>query len=238
MNQYLERARKLLSDSKNNVNPFENFKPSEPEGVFLHPGSDEFNDMEQAGLKELSKVCFVLIAGGLGERLGFSGIKISLPVVIIEKDYSYMKFYSQYVLACEARARELEPTLPDSFYVPLAIMVSNDTHDRTIALLESHNYFGLKKEHVEIVKQENVPSMIDNNAKLALDEHGLISTKPHGHGDIHNLLYDSGVAAKWRDLGKEWMVFLQDTNALAVNAVPSVLGVSRKYSLEMNSVCV
>lgn len=118
-------------------------------------------------------------------------------------------------------------------------MVSDDTHDRTLALLEAHNYFGLKKEHVEIVKQENVPAMIDNTAKLAIEEDtGLISTKPHGHGDIHNLLYDSGVATKWRDMGKEWMIFIQDTNALAMKAVPSILGVSRKHNLEMNSVCV
>jgi UDP-sugar pyrophosphorylase len=31
-------------------------------------------------------------------------------------------------------------------------MVSDDTESRTIALLESNNYFGLKKEHVDIVK--------------------------------------------------------------------------------------
>lgn len=66
----------------------------------MHPGQPEFDEMEQAGLDELSKVCFVLIAGGLGERLGYSGIKISLPVVIIEEDYSYIKYYCQYVLAC------------------------------------------------------------------------------------------------------------------------------------------
>jgi len=84
MKQYLERARKLLDDSKNNVNPFESYSPSEPSGVFLHPGSPEFDEMEKAGLAELERVCFVLIAGGLGERLGYSGIKVSLPVVIIE----------------------------------------------------------------------------------------------------------------------------------------------------------
>lgn len=100
MKNYCERARKLLSDSKNNINPFDQFKPSVADGVFLHPGQPEFDEMEQAGLDELSKVCFVLIAGGLGERLGYSGIKISLPVVIIEEDYSYIKYYCQYVLAC------------------------------------------------------------------------------------------------------------------------------------------
>jgi UDP-sugar pyrophosphorylase len=49
--------------------------------------------MEQLGLNELDKVGFVLIAGGLGERLGYSGIKIGLPVCTAEEDYSYIKYY-------------------------------------------------------------------------------------------------------------------------------------------------
>lgn len=49
--------------------------------------------MEQLGLNELDKVGFVLIAGGLGERLGYSGIKIGLPVCTVEEDYSYIKYY-------------------------------------------------------------------------------------------------------------------------------------------------
>jgi len=41
-------------------------------------------------------------------------------------------------------------------------MVSDDTESRTLKLLESHDYFGMKKEHIDIVKQENVPALIDN----------------------------------------------------------------------------
>lgn len=92
--------------------------------------------MEQLGLQELSKLSLVLIAGGLGERLGFSGIKVSLPVCTIAKDYSYLRFYAQYALACQARARSLDSSLGDDFFVPFGIMVSDDTNDRTIALLE------------------------------------------------------------------------------------------------------
>ena len=44
-----------------------------------------------------------MIAGGLGERLGYSGIKIDLPVCTIEKDYCYLKYYAQYILACTER---------------------------------------------------------------------------------------------------------------------------------------
>jgi opacity protein-like surface antigen len=45
------------------------------------------DEMEAEGLKELHKTGFVLIAGGLCERIWYSGIKIDLPVSIIEKDY-------------------------------------------------------------------------------------------------------------------------------------------------------
>jgi len=52
---------------------------------------DEF---EAEGVKQLSKTGFVLIAGGLGERLGYSGIKIDLPVCTIAEDYCYLKYYA------------------------------------------------------------------------------------------------------------------------------------------------
>lgn len=32
--------------------------------------------LQKAGLKELKGTAFVLVAGGLGERLGYSGIKV------------------------------------------------------------------------------------------------------------------------------------------------------------------
>jgi len=209
LQDYCERARRLLEASRNNVNPFDAFRPQVPTGVYLKPEEAEFDRMEQLGLQELSKLCFVLIAGGLGERLGFSGIKVSLPVCTIADDYSYLKFYAQYTLACQERARKLDASLGEDFYVPFGIMVSDDTHDRTLALLQANNYFGMKPEQVDIMKQENVPALIDNSAKLALnDVTGLVQTKPHGHGDIHNLLYGSGVAAKWRALGKDWMMFI------------------------------
>jgi len=239
LQNYCERARVLLEASRNNVNPFDDFRPQVPTGVYLRPEEEEFARMEQLGLQELSKLCFVLIAGGLGERLGFSGIKVSLPVCTIAEDYSYLKYYAQYALACQARAKQLDASLGDDFVVPFGIMVSDDTHDRTLALLRTNDYFGMKLEQVEIVKQENVPALIDNSAKLATHEtSSLIQTKPHGHGDIHNLLYSSGVAAKWRAMGKEWMMFIQDTNATALHVVPSILGVSRANNWEMNSVCV
>jgi UDP-sugar pyrophosphorylase len=209
LKDYIMRARRFLVDSKNNVNPFDNYKPEVPSGVELHVGDKLLDEMEALGLQELEKVGFVLIAGGLGERLGYSGIKIGLPVCTLEENYTYIKFYTQYVKACRERVIALRGGADDkSFFVPLCIMVSDDTHDRTVKILEENHYFGLEKSHVDLVKQENVPALLDNDGNMALAEGEFkIITKPHGHGDIHTLLYQYGVAQKWLKQGKEWMIF-------------------------------
>jgi len=146
MKNYLERARGLLEASMKGVNPFDKYKPEVPTGVFLKPGEAQFDEFEKEGVKELKDTGIVLIAGGLGERLGYSGIKVDLPVTIVEKDYCYLKYYAQYIHAMTDRAL---PYVPENeranFFIPFCIMVSNDTESRTVSLLEKNNYFGLKK---------------------------------------------------------------------------------------------
>jgi UDP-sugar pyrophosphorylase len=39
-------------------------------------GDDNFLSLEAAGVKEVRNAAFVLVAGGLGERLGYKGIKV------------------------------------------------------------------------------------------------------------------------------------------------------------------
>ena len=93
ISDYCSRARNLLEESKKGLNPYDQFSPEVPNGVFLRPGEPELDFYEAEGLKMLHKTGFVLIAGGLGERLGYSGIKIDLPVCTIEDDYSYLEYY-------------------------------------------------------------------------------------------------------------------------------------------------
>ena len=38
LSDYVLRARRFLDDSKNNVNPFDNYKPEIPDGIVLNPG--------------------------------------------------------------------------------------------------------------------------------------------------------------------------------------------------------
>lgn len=48
-----------------------------PKGEVLTFGDNNFINFEEAGVREAQKAAFVLVAGGLGERLGYNGIKVT-----------------------------------------------------------------------------------------------------------------------------------------------------------------
>ena len=73
---YVSNARELLKASKEGKNPLEGWAPSVPKGEVLELGSQKFKELEAKGLELVGKTGFVLVAGGLGERLGYKGIKV------------------------------------------------------------------------------------------------------------------------------------------------------------------
>jgi UDP-sugar pyrophosphorylase len=88
-------------------------------------------------------------------------------------------------------------------------MTSDDTHDQAISLLKEHNNFGMRPNQITIVEQDKIPAIADNECHLALKEDKfLLETKPHGHGDIHYLLYKSGKAKQWVQEGKNIWFYL------------------------------
>lgn len=235
LESYINNAKKLLHESKIGANPYDGFAPEVPEGIKLETGSDQFHQFESIGMKEAASCSYVLVAGGLGERLGYSGIKIALPSDICTNK-TFIQLYIESILALTTKSNQMNGT---NISPQLAIMTSDDTNDLTLSLLEQNNYFGMNKDNIHILKQEKVPSLIDNNAKFAMDEAELlVETKPHGHGDVHALLHQNNILEKWTQLGKKWVVFFQDTNGLVFNTVPAALGVSSKESFEVNSITV
>ncbi len=233
---YIENAKKLLADSKAGVNPLEGWVPSVPSGATLAFGTPDFEEHEKLGLPECGACGFVLVAGGLGERLGFSGIKVALPWQTVSGE-CYLALYIRSILALQTKATEMAGK---RVILPLAIMVSDDTAARTDALLKENSYYGMESTQITLLKQEKVPCLSDNDARLALDpkDQFKILTKPHGHGDVHFLLHSSKTLEKWERDGIRWVYFFQDTNALAFKVLPACLGVSVRMSLEVNSVAV
>ena len=207
-----------------------------PPGSVLNCRSEEFVELEEAGTVEAGKAAFVLVAGGLGERLGYSGIKLALPSESA-RGTCFLKLYAEHILALQARSGWVDV---ERGYATFVIMTSDDTHDKTRELLVENDYFGLQPTSIALLKQDKVPCLADNRASLALssDDRYQVQTKPHGHGDVHALLHGSGLVKKWVVHGIKWVCFFQDTNALVFRAIPASLAISDRMGFAVNSLAV
>jgi UDP-sugar pyrophosphorylase len=232
---YILRGQKLLAESKRGYNPLDGCGVSVPVGVTLDPTTDEYEEFEAVGEKEVGGLCFVLVAGGLGERLGYPGIKISLPVET-QTGRIYMQLFCEHILEFERMGRQNSGD--EKLELPLVIMTSADTHQPTFELLERNSYFGLNKRQVQLMMQGKVPCFNDSDGSLAISAEGNLDMKPHGHGDVHGLLLQTGLAQRWKSQGRKWVFFFQDTNSLSMRSLCACLGVSVGKKLAMNSFAV
>ena len=260
LSAYITRSRKLLADSGAGVNPFEGWVPVLPDnkgdkshnpsasasasgyGELVEPLSPAFDELEAEGLQDIGSVAFVLVAGGLGERLGYPGIKVALPVETTT-NRCYLAHYCQQILAIQTRytnASVATPTSTDArpLLVPFVIMVSDDTMEKTSNILETNSYFGLQREQVSLVRQGKVPALLDAHAHICKSDRYVVEAKPHGHGDVHSLLYHSKLPYTWLNEQKhvKYCLFFQD--GLGFLSVPMMVATSKRNNLDMNSMCV
>jgi UDP-sugar pyrophosphorylase len=152
---------------------------------------------------------------------------------------SYLQYNIEYILAVQRRYAS------ERCELPLCIMTSQDTNDKTQQLLLDNNYYGMDPNNVTIVQQgQGVPALLDNDARMALEADDdssfpKVVTKPHGHGDVHELLHRHSVAKSWFvDRRLKWLVLFQDTNGLAFHTLPAMLGVSKSNRFILNSLAV
>eukprot|EP00744_Colponema_vietnamica_P005831 GILI01008502.1.p1 GENE.GILI01008502.1~~GILI01008502.1.p1 ORF type:complete len:636 (+),score=185.99 GILI01008502.1:105-2012(+) len=198
------------------------------------------------GQEALQDNVFVMVAGGLGERLGYSSIKLGLPVETATNT-SYLELYLRWAAAA-GRNPNWSPANPSGpKQNPFLIMTSDDTHNLTIDLLERRNFFGYDPSSVVLMKQDTVPCLVDNTARIALSKDGkTLIRKPHGHGDVHQLIFGikspNGNSLLIDDLSAgtdgekpyRSITFMQDTNAAATSTAPISVYYLHKNNWVMN----
>mmetsp|Transcript_10883 Transcript_10883/g.19215 ORF Transcript_10883/g.19215 Transcript_10883/m.19215 type:complete len:600 (+) Transcript_10883:279-2078(+) len=237
LGKYISNAKSLLKASKEGKNPFEGLVPSVPIGERLQAATAQFEECEAIGLKEAGHTGFILVAGGLGERLGYHGAKVSIPAEILTNK-CFLQNFCESILALQARARRDSGN--NGIVLPLAIMTSGDTHQITEELLHKHTNFGMEEGQITLLQQQQVPAMLDDQGRFAINpKTGLVATKPHGHGDVHSLVFQAGLLDTWKEeFDVKWVLFFQDTNTLVFRAVTAALGVSASKDFDINSLTV
>ncbi|MCK9590316.1 MAG: UTP--glucose-1-phosphate uridylyltransferase [Terrimicrobiaceae bacterium] len=225
---YIKNARILLADAAAGSNPYDGYAPEQPDIVDLSGFGADYFQAEAAGLSAFAQTAVVLVAGGLGERLGYNGIKLDIPVEVTENT-SYLAHFAGVIRAASQKLGSR---------IPLIIMTSQDTHAGTVATLSANKNFGLESAQITILRQELVPALADIDARLALGKPCELIMKPHGHGDIHMLLHSSGTAKNLAKDGIRYLLFIQDTNGQVFNAAMAAIGVSEQRGYDFNSIAV
>lgn len=218
---YLEKAEKLITDFQQNRHELPNYigLPTNMHKGFL---GEEYEDLEEIARPFLADVAFVLVAGGLGERLGSKNIKISIKCEIIT-GITFMEMYFEYMKAFSQISGKK---------IKLFIMTSGDTHDQTVNFLKEFDYSLWVDVHIEM--QDKVPAIKDVELNLDVDESFNIQTKPHGHGDVHFLIKNSKIIKTWISRGIKYVYFIQDTNPFSLPCLPVLLGSSLKNNHLLN----
>lgn len=159
------------------------------------------------------KVGAVLLAGGMGTRLGSDDPKGMYNVGLTRELYIF-----------ECLVNNLMDVVNQAgAWIHLFVMTSDKNHEATVTFLKEKNFFGYSKEHVHFFKQE-MAAATDYNGKIYLEEKGKLSTSPNGNGGWFISLSKSGLLDLVHEKGIEWMNVFAVDNVLQRIADPCFIG--------------
>lgn len=170
------------------------------------------------------KVGAVLLAGGMGTRLGSDNPK-GMYNVGVTRDL--------YIFECLIN-NLMDVVRQADAWVHLFVMTSDKNNDSTIQFLKEHGYFGYKEEYIHFFKQE-MAAATDYNGKIYLEEKGKLSTSPNGNGGWFISMEKAGLLDLIHDAGIEWLNVFSVDNVLQRIADPCFVGATIQKNCAVGS---
>ncbi len=169
----------------------------------------------QTGLEAIraGKVGAVLLAGGMGTRLGSDDPK-GMYNVGITRDLSIFECLINNLMDVVRQA---------DVWIHLFVMTSEKNHDATVRFMREKNYYGYRSEYIHFFRQE-MAAATDYNGKIYLEEKGRIATSPNGNGGWFISLQRNGLLDLVHDEGIEWLNVFAVDNVLQRIADPCFVG--------------
>ena len=178
----------------------------------IEAGREEFTAVGLDAIRA-GKVGAVLLAGGMGTRLGSDDPKGMYNVGLTRKLYIF-----------ECLINNLTDVVKQAgAWIHLFVMTSDKNHEATVKFLTEHDFFGYSKEHVHFFKQE-MAAATDYNGKIYLEEKGKLSTSPNGNGGWFISLKRSGLLDVVKEEGIQWLNVFAVDNVLQRIADPCFVG--------------
>ena len=172
-------------------------------------------EYEKTGLAAIreGKVGAVLLAGGMGTRLGSDDPKGMYNIGLTKDIYIFER------LICNL----LDVVKKADAWVTLFVMTSDKNHDATVKFLKEHDFFGYKAEKVHFFKQEMAPAA-DYDGKVYMEAGHRISTSPNGNGGWYISMKNTGMLQIVEEEGIEWLNVFAVDNVLQRIADPVFVG--------------
>ncbi|MDR2546083.1 MAG: UTP--glucose-1-phosphate uridylyltransferase [Lachnospiraceae bacterium] len=159
------------------------------------------------------RVALVMLAGGMGTRLGSAHPKGMYDIGINRSVYIFARLVENIL-----EVVELTGVFP-----PLYIMTSEKNHTATTTFWEEQDYFGYDKEQVTFFTQDMAPAS-DYEGKVYLESKGVISTSPNGNAGWYSSMIKWGLTAAAKAKGIEWFNIFAVDNVLQRIGDPAFIG--------------
>lgn len=202
-----------------------------------HTNLDSFNAFDLSGNQEdylkglhllaSGKVGCLLIAGGQGTRLQFSGPKGMFPVSIV-KQKSLFQIFAEKVVAASKQSNRL---------LSLAIMTSPLNDAVTKKFFLENNNFGLNSQQLHFFSQEMLP-FLNADGNLFLDSAGSLAEGPDGNGSSLKCFWKSGFWDIWYNEGVRILNFVLIDNPLADPFDAELIGFHERNCADITIKCI
>ncbi len=173
------------------------------------------NELRDAGIRTIKagKTAALLLAGGMGTRLGSDDPKGMYDIGITKPVYIFERIITNL----------LDVVNETDTWIRLFIMTSEKNHDKTVAFLKDHKYFGYREDRISFFKQDMAPAC-DFDGKLYMEAKDRISTSPNGNAGWYSSMVRAGLDRILTDEGIEWIDIFAVDNVLQRICDPCFVG--------------
>lgn len=159
------------------------------------------------------KVSAVLLAGGMGTRLGSDNPKGMYDIGITKPVYIFQRII-----------RNLLDVVDEAgVWIHLFIMTSDKNHEATTSFFKEQNYFTYNPDYIHFFKQDMAPAAT-YEGKVYMEAKDKIATSPNGNGGWFSSMQNAGIVDIIHKENIEWINVFAVDNVLQRIADPCFIG--------------
>ena len=186
----------------------------------INAKKEHYTQVGTAAIKA-GKVAAVLLAGGMGTRLGSDDPKGMYNIGKTKDVYIFQRIVENLMDVVKMTGTDIY----------LFVMTSDKNHTKTVNFFKEHGYFGYKEDYVKFFMQEMAPAT-DYNGKVYMEAKNKISNSPNGNGGWFSSMKKWGILDIVHKENIEYLNVFAVDNVLQRIADPCFVGATIEAGVE------